>query len=397
MTQTLVGIQGELGSFHEQAANEFYASRLDDIQYVSHPTHEALLHDLFSSGSELHQAVVAVDNNTSGRVISAINALGGQPNVQIIGSLTIPVEQYLLMVPGQRAEDLEAVLSQKPALDQCRSKIDKAGLVALEYHDTAAAAGRIGQFGGSYQEYDHVAAIGSRDAAELHGLVVGPRFSEDNNATKFWIVSDELGDTVDTSSTHSALTFEVSDHAGQLFRAIGILSVEHGLNLTDIDSHLAPHSENGRAFFAELEHGDIEQLASAVQSLQVEGFMPKVLGHYSPVSTLEVQDGSLHVPGALKHDEWNGRKGLVYPDNASIIYVETNHQTGALYQALGHLAGCNLLDLGRPIVPKDHRLNRGFYIVIDPATPLRVRDAAIHALKSEQFKVDVVEYDEEVV
>src|SRR3990167_8600971 len=118
MIERVVGIQGEPGCFHEEAANQYYGEQEGDVRYVPFESHELLLHNLFNPNTEIHEAVIAVDNNTSGRVLSAINALRQHPEVRITGSIIINIDQHLLLPPGHSEKDLQAVISQQPALDQ---------------------------------------------------------------------------------------------------------------------------------------------------------------------------------------------------------------------------------------------------------------------------------------
>lgn len=385
VSSKLVGIQAESlgGSFHEEAASIAYAGQ--DVSYVPYQQHGNLLRGLFAG--EVDEIVTAVDNNTSGRVVTGIDALRNHSGVQVRGSITIPIQQRLLLYPGMELEDLDAVMSQRPALSQCERHIANAGLKTIESHDTLFSASQVRKLKGVYDGMSF-AALASRLAGETNELTIGPAFQDNpHNATKFWIVTRGH---IDVPGTHTALTFEVRDRPGELRRAVGVLSVDYGLNLTDIDSHLAPHREQTRAFFAEVEHGEAAQITPVLVQLASEGFAPKVLGHYTPMNTLEVEDGQ-QIPPALKHDMWEGRKGLDVSPDAVTMYIETDHRPGALYNMLGCLTNCNLVDLGRPIVPKDHHFNRGFYVILDPDTHPAQLQATLDKLRTHDYKVDVLE------
>ena len=47
MIERVVGIQGEPGCFHEEAANQYYGEQEGDVRYVPFESHELLLHNLF--------------------------------------------------------------------------------------------------------------------------------------------------------------------------------------------------------------------------------------------------------------------------------------------------------------------------------------------------------------
>ncbi len=396
MTELAVGIQGGAGSFHHETGLEYFGAGNVD-RFVSFPDHDAMLSNLFDRYSDLHVAIIAVDNNTSGRVLSAVEALSKQTDVRVVGSITRRINQYLWVYPGHDPDDVEAVISQQPALDQCEQNIAAAGYTPEDYFDTAEAARRISTSKGKYKNYKSTGAIASQTAGELYGLTMVRKFNDnENNATKFWVISDS---ETNTEGTHSALTFEVPDIKGGLLRAVERIWQECGFNLTDIDSHLASALDGDRGFFAEITQDDPSVMRELlIKYLVADGYKPHVLGNYTPKGEdLEVIDENHQIPPALRHDKWAGRKGLIYPEGSTRLYVETNHKSGALYSVLGCLASCNLVDLGRPVNPKDNRFNRGFYIVLDPTTPSIIEKLATATIKAQGFHVEIVEDGEKVV
>lgn len=389
--ETLVGIQGELGgSFHEEAARIVYGDK-PDVRYVPYGYHDKLLEALFRG--QVHDVVSAVDNNTSGRVTTSIDAINNHTNVRVIGSVTMPIRQHLLLYPGDTVDDLDSVMSQQPALDQCYDNLRRLGLQAHPASDTVWSARHVNERHGRNSPYIHTGsrfgAIASALAGKTHGLIVGPALQDNpNNATKFWVITDRQ---VERTGTHTAMTFEVPDKAGELCRAIGIISVEYGLNLTDIDTHLKPHNPRSQAFFAELECSDPDKIKAAMERLSNEGFEPHVIGEYTPINRLEVANTNQHIPRILQLQLWNAYQRDDRPDTAEALYIETDHRPGALYAVLACLSACNLLDVSRPTVPKDHDFNRGFYITIDPLTDKKVSQAAIEALAQHDYTVESVD------
>jgi len=386
-----IGIQAASlgGSFHEMAAIEFYGETLVEHTLVPVYDHAELVERYAQPDSDLDELLIAVDNTTSGRVLSAIEALRKlSPQFSITGSITIKVEQQLLAHPETSIDRITQVLSQKPALDQCDEHIQGSWFTRREHHDTLGAAQLVMKNKGIVHGRT-TAAIASSLAAKTSGLrVINPQYNDNpDNATKFWVVSPSRLKIVHGERT--ALTFEIPDTPGSLLHAVGILSSRRGLNLTDIDSHLSPLKKGKRGFFVEVEQrsGSIQK---TVAQLQKAGYHPTVLGSYTPIQPMEVTQPNGSMPPALRHDTWRGREGLRHQKGSQTLYIETDHQSGALYRMLGHLTEINLLDLGRPVIPKDRHFNRGFYAVVPPRAGTRKIAKALQSLQSEGFSAKIL-------
>ncbi|QQS18729.1 hypothetical protein IPL68_01440 [Candidatus Saccharibacteria bacterium] len=132
------------GAFHFIANCDFFEVDISDNDaiaeackhMVSYESHELLIQALLSG--EIDIAIIAVDNNNSGRVVSAIEALRGK-NLSIIGKTAIAADQYILLPQGVSEDDVEQVASQKPALDQAKPNLPPQWTV-LERPDTVGSA-----------------------------------------------------------------------------------------------------------------------------------------------------------------------------------------------------------------------------------------------------------------
>lgn len=377
-------------SFHEAAATAHYERNNIPFEMVAYPTHQAQIDALL--GGETQEAVIAVDNTTSGRVGSAISAIR-DTNLSAVGVEVHRVNQHKIWVPGADPMAAEIVKSQRPAIEQCLTSIARDGYQPVMGQDTFGSVVELREGKGIIDGLPAV-AIASAAAAELLDMEYDPRPYQDNpqNATKFWILRNGAPNQ---TGTHTALTFEVPDRSGALRDAIGIISVQHGLDLTDIDSHLAPSDTDKRAFFVEVEHRDADNPEELVKDLGLQGFSPRVMGTYTPhmpadLSSFDITQTNHTMPSALKHDEWNGREGLDLPEDATRLYVETDNRHGALYTVLGHLAQVNIVDMGRPTVTSGKLFHRGFYFVLDGQTPPELIQDAIGNIKDSQYEVEEV-------
>lgn len=394
------------GSFHELAVLEFFGVHPSDPmgalnhekQLSCHRTHEELMAALASGA--VHTAMVAVDNNNSGRVASAIEALRRSSTYKIIGKIAIEVNQYLLLHKSMQEKEVEQVISQRPALRQAEPASMEAGWERVEHHDTVASAWYVAKTGGQIEDSSGVlrptAAIASKLAGIAAGLTVGRKLSEGGNATTFWLVSDQFGNQAELTGypTNAAFTFTVPDHEGSLLEIVSRLS-DAGFDLTDIDCHLAPSGEN-RAFFAEVKLSDLATLTDIYRIIAdlKNTYRVELLGVYEDRTSPEVhtamtrrQDTDL----TTIHELWNGRSEEPVPENSPVIYVEATNAIGSLKGMLQvfHEKNINIVDMSRPYAPTGNG-SRGFYFVLAPGTDT---GAALDQLSVVQYRPQLCVHD----
>lgn len=177
-----VAIQGDIGSFHHLAANQFFG---DDIDLIGCETFEEVFAALASGTAD--RAVAAISNSWYG-VLPEVSELQAQYNFKVIGELDLPIHQALITLSGVSLHGIKIILSHPVALEQCSKYFDEhlPHAERREYHDTAAAVEFIKQQGDA-----SVAAIAGTWAAEIYDL---PALAENiendpNNSTKFVMLS----------------------------------------------------------------------------------------------------------------------------------------------------------------------------------------------------------------
>lgn len=160
-----IAIQGTRGSFTLQALQEFMAA---DYPGQDHHVHGFNTFDLaveaFNKRRTVKQMFTATFNNNSGSV-HAMALLYPVMDGFIVGEYYLAVKQCLLVRKGVKESRITEVISQRPALDQCRANIAKRGWKTSEYKDTALAAKHV-----SSSEKDNIAAIASPLAGTFYGL-----------------------------------------------------------------------------------------------------------------------------------------------------------------------------------------------------------------------------------
>lgn len=165
---TKIGVSGNGGSFSEEAGRVYAReAKIADAEIVYLTDAEHVLGELEKGTADI--GIFAIENSNGGVVTEYLPAIA-KHRFAIDKIFEIPVDHMLLVVPGTKASDVTAIVSQKQALRQCRMYVQRhwPGTEVMEYIDTATAAKDLSE--GKLPKT--AAAIASARAGELHGLEV---------------------------------------------------------------------------------------------------------------------------------------------------------------------------------------------------------------------------------
>lgn len=267
-----VAIQGFSGCFHEQAAKLFYSARGEEIDIVECNTFDDEYAALESGDADA--MIIAIENTLNGGLIPNFELLRSYGR-KIKGEVFLRIEQNLMVLPGQKLEDITEVRSHYMAINQTRQFFaDKPWIRLVESEDTAKSARQISEEG-----LAGVGAIASRMAAEVYGLdIIGEGIETyKQNYTRFLIIDDSL--PVSASSDKASLCFTLPHKPGALAQILTILSF-YDMNLTRIQSLPIPGKEWQYFFYADIKfdtHDHFRQALSAVRPLMED---LNILGEY---------------------------------------------------------------------------------------------------------------------
>lgn len=266
-----LAFQGEPGAFSDLACREL----LPGCVTVPCVTFDEALESARSGFVDW--AVVPVENSLAGRVAD-VHPLLPDSGLYIVAEHFMPIRHQLMMLPGARVEDLKTVRSHSHALLQCRRVIHELGLRPVVVGDTALAAASIAAAGEHSQ-----AAIASRLAAELHGLVIVRADVEDapHNATRFLALARQaLIPDAAVKPVITTLVFQVRSVPAALYKALGGFAT-NGINLTKIESYMLGGEFVAARFYADAEcHPNEPRFALALEELRFFSSEVHVLGSY---------------------------------------------------------------------------------------------------------------------
>jgi prephenate dehydratase len=266
-----VVFQGEPGSFSHLAARE----ALPHCEAVPAPTFD----DAFAAmrNATVDLGLIPVENSLHGRITDIHHLLPDSP-LYILGEHFLRVHHQLLAVPGASLSTVTTVVSQEPALGQCRNIVRELGLKRQLWADTAGAARHVAEM-----QDKTLAAVASSLAAEIHHLTVLKSDVEDadHNVTRFLIMSPQTEDAVnDGTPVITSFIFRVRNVPAALYKALGGFAT-NGVNLTKLESYQLEGSFNATQFFADVDgHPAERNVQLALEELGFFTSSLKILGAY---------------------------------------------------------------------------------------------------------------------
>ena len=226
---------------------------------------------------ETDRAIIPVENSLHGRIADIHHLLPGA-GLFIVGEHFHRVRHQLLGVRGAKLEGIRTVLSQAPALGQCRRIIKQMNLTAQNWYDTAGSARHVAELGDP-----GVAAIASSLAGELYGLDVLKAGIEDesHNVTRFLIMSRApLELAANHAPVMTTFIFRVKNIPAALYKALGGFAT-NGVNMTKLESYQLGGSFNATQFYADIEgHPSERRVQLALEELQFFAGKFMLLGTY---------------------------------------------------------------------------------------------------------------------
>ena len=164
----IVGVSGDIGSFSEQAGNDYCRKSLaGDYKLRYLISVENVLNAL--KNKEIDLGIFPIENSNGGIVIESVYAMS-RYIFKIKELFEIPVIHCLLVMPGIEEKDIKNIASHDQALKQCkmylRRKWPEAHLQATA--DTATTAKRLSK----KELSDSTAVLAPEGCAELYKLKI---------------------------------------------------------------------------------------------------------------------------------------------------------------------------------------------------------------------------------
>lgn len=266
-----IAFQGEPGANSDTACRNVYPNM--------EPEPCATFEDAFDAleRGDVDLAMIPIENTVAGRVAD-IHQLLPNSGHHIIGEYFLPIDFYLMALPGTRLSEITDVHSHIHALGQCRKVIRENGWVGHIAGDTAGAARMIAERGDR-----SAAAISPKLAAELYGLdILKEKIQDaDHNTTRFVILSrePEIPD-VNAGPAVTTFVFRVRNVPAALYKVMGGFATNN-VNMTKLESYQIGGTFTATLFYADIEgHPEQQNVKYALEEMEFFSAEKRILGVY---------------------------------------------------------------------------------------------------------------------
>lgn len=266
-----IAIQGIAGSFHEDAARQYFKNEEIEIVECRSFTRVCEMVD----NDEVDLAVMAIENSIAGSLLQNYSLIKDY-HLHVIGETYVHIKMNLMALEGVKLSDIETIYSHPVAIHQCIEYIEKylPNAQIIENQDTAMS-GKIVQ----ENQLKNAAAIGNLRTAELYNLKVLDKGIETNkrNYTRFWVLDKRSNPNHETNKASIAL--EVGNYSGSLAQVLNIFT-ENNLNLNMIQSIPIVGKPSEYTIHIDVEYDEVEYYEKAIHQILKCVSSLSVIGEY---------------------------------------------------------------------------------------------------------------------
>lgn len=270
-----IAIQGEIGSFHDIAAHQYFNG--EQIELICCSTFEQVFENIKRDPTVI--GMIAIENTIAGSLLHNYDLLR-ESGVTIVGEHKLHIEHSICCLPDDNWDTINEVHSHPVALAQCRNFLaNHPDMKAVEAEDTAGSAEYI-----SKNNIRGWAAICSSYAANIYGMKILQEDIHDNkhNYTRFLVVSNQhkasLLREVDKSNK-SSIVFSLAHEEGSLSKVLTILSF-YDVNLTKIQSLPIIGHEWEYLFYVDVSFDNLTRYRQSIDAITPLVKNIKILGEY---------------------------------------------------------------------------------------------------------------------
>lgn len=263
-----VAIQGELGSFSDEAARQMLPRAT--VVPCARP---ADVFDAVESG-RVQAAVIPIENSLAGSVAEHYDLLLTR-DVQIRRESLLRIRHNLIVAPGVRLGDVRRVFSHPVALEQCRKFFSShPGVQAVPFYDTAGSVRHV-----TAERLQDAAGIAAKAAAAQYGgrILLAGIEDDRQNYTRFLLIDKRRTEIAGANKT--SLAFALGNVPGALFKALSVFALRD-ISLSKIESRPIRGRPWEYVFFADILRGPDEAARNALRHLAEIAEFVKVLGVY---------------------------------------------------------------------------------------------------------------------
>ncbi len=225
-----VAFLGLKGSYSNMAARK-YLSRFQ-APLIEHncETFQQIFETVESGRAQY--GILPIENTSSG-AINDVFDLMQHTSLSIVGELTQPIEHCLLVATDTSVEQITTLYTHSQPYQQCSQYLSRLG--ELEVKFCAASSNAMEQV--ARLKRADVAALGSADGGELHGLtpLVEGLANQKQNMTRFIVVARKPIEVAEQIPAKTSFIMSTGQQSGALVEALLVLR-NHGITMTRLES-----------------------------------------------------------------------------------------------------------------------------------------------------------------
>jgi prephenate dehydratase len=270
-----IAIQGQLGSFHDIAAQQYFQG--EQVQIICCSTFEQVYEQIKRDPTVI--GMTAIENTIAGSLLHNYELLRDS-GTAVVGEHKLHIEHCICCLPDDTWDTITEVHSHPVALMQCRGFLaNHPALKAVEAEDTAGSAEEIQRL-----KCRGWAAICHADAARMYGLKVLENQIEDNkhNFTRFLVVCNPRKADFMRSleqADKASLVFSLPHEEGSLSKVLTILSF-YNINLTKIQSLPVIGHEWEYMFYVDVTYQNLTRYRQSIDAIVPLTKELQILGEY---------------------------------------------------------------------------------------------------------------------
>ena len=265
-----VACQGVEGAYSQIAASKMF--KIPSILYFS--SFDGVFAAIESGMCEY--GVLPIENSTAGSV-KRVYDLMVDHNLYVVRSMRVKIDHNLLAKPGTKLSNIKEIFSHEQAIDQSAAFLRTFKDVKVTVCPNTAVAARMV----AESERNDVAALYSRDCAELYGLESLANSVQDksNNYTRFICVAKNP--QIYPGADRTSIMLVTPHKPGALYNVLARINAL-GLNLLKLESRPLPEREFEFMFYFDIEGSAYSpELLELISELESDSEEFKYLGTYA--------------------------------------------------------------------------------------------------------------------
>lgn len=269
--EKIIGYQGTLGSFSEEALVKYFGENINKKNYMEFEDVFKALNNL-----EINYGVLPIENTSTGSIAEVYDLLK-KYGFFIVGETLVKIEHNLLGFKDTDIKELREIYSHSQGFEQSNNFLNSLGsnIKLIPYHNTAVSVKYVSE------SLDNTkAAIGSKRAGVIYGLQI-LRENINNykeNYTRFIVIGRRLENNINCNKV--SICFSLGNTAGHLYKELKAFH-DNKINMIKIESRPMRNGSFEYYFYIDIDGNiDNDNVKNALKIISSNTKEYKLLGSY---------------------------------------------------------------------------------------------------------------------